>query len=84
GSVELNDVNAFITNNQFGPELSAFGKIFRGQLGLDFTYLSSELEDAKAREIVMNIQETLEKIANLDEDKEYIRLENKKGKKNDT
>ncbi|MCB0846993.1 MAG: hypothetical protein KDE26_27270, partial [Bacteroidetes bacterium] len=84
GSVELNDVNAFITNNQFGPELSAFGKIFRGQLGLDFTYLSSELEDAKAREIVMNIQETLEKIANLDEDKEYIRLENKKGKRNDT
>jgi hypothetical protein len=65
GPVQLLDVKAFITNNRFGPEFSAFAKILFGSIGLDFTCLTAETDIAQARLIVEDVRENLEKLANL-------------------
>lgn len=65
GPIQLREVHAYITNNRFGPEFSAFGKLLFGCLGLDFTYLTSELSEAEAREMVADIKKTLEKMADM-------------------
>lgn len=65
GSIELHDVNAFITNNRLGPEFSAFGKILFGSIGLDFTYLTAEMEEAQAQKIMREIKKILEEMAEL-------------------
>lgn len=48
GDFRLLDVNAFISNNRFGPEFSAFGKILHDRLGLDLNYLSAETSESEA------------------------------------
>jgi hypothetical protein len=63
GPVRLREVRAFITNNQYGPELSAFGKILFGSIGLDFTYLTAETSREQAEQMIGEIQYTLEKMA---------------------
>ncbi|HMQ50118.1 MAG TPA: condensation domain-containing protein, partial [Saprospiraceae bacterium] len=42
GSIQLHNVNAFISNNPLGAEFSAFGKILFGSVGVDFNYLTSK------------------------------------------
>ena len=64
GTICLQHVEAFITNNCFGPEFSAFGKVLFGCISLDFTYLPSEMGPGQARQIMENIKEILENIAN--------------------
>lgn len=63
GAIALNDVQAYITNNQYGPELSAFGKILFGRIGLDFTYLTAETSIEQAEDMIREIRHTLEKMA---------------------
>lgn len=63
GKIRLHNVEAFITNNRFGPEFSAFGKVLFGAIGLDFTYLTAEMTAAEAREIVQEIEAILVKMA---------------------
>ncbi|MEZ4993994.1 MAG: hypothetical protein R2824_26450 [Saprospiraceae bacterium] len=63
GPLQLGDVKAYITNNQYGPELSAFGKILFGRIGLDFTYLTAETSREQAEQMIGEIQRTLEKMA---------------------
>lgn len=65
GTIELHDVKAFITNNRLGPEFSAFGKILFGSIGLDFTYLTAEMEEPQAQKIIQEIKKILEKLAEL-------------------
>jgi hypothetical protein len=65
GAVQLKHVEAYITNNRLGPEISAFGKVLFGRIGLDFTYLSSEMSPEQAQQIVEAIKGMLEKMANL-------------------
>ncbi|WP_425635864.1 condensation domain-containing protein [Algoriphagus yeomjeoni] len=65
GSIHLNNVNAFISNNPLGPEFSAFGKILFGSIGLDFNYLTAEMDAQLAETILKEIKETLEEIANV-------------------
>ncbi len=64
GEINLLDVKAFISNNQLGPEFSAFGKILFGCIGLDFTYLTAEISKEKAKQMALEIKEFLIKIAN--------------------
>jgi NRPS condensation-like uncharacterized protein len=64
GSIQLKNVTAFITNNRFGADFSAFGKILFGSIGLDFTYLKEEFSGEQAEKIVSEIKEVLIKIAN--------------------
>jgi hypothetical protein len=59
GRMELEDVHAFITNNEVGPELSGFGKVLFGRIELDLTYLASEIPDYAARELLSRIQVSL-------------------------
>ena len=59
GKIKLEDVNAFISNNQSGPEFSAFGKVLHGRLGLDFNYLTAETSDEEARRIVSSTESYL-------------------------
>ena len=59
GKLKLEDVNAFISNNQSGPEFSAFGKVLHGRLGLDFNYLTAETSDEEARRIVSSTESYL-------------------------
>ena len=47
----LNNVEAFITSNALGPEISGFGKILHGRLGLDFNYMPSEVSNSTAIQI---------------------------------
>jgi NRPS condensation-like uncharacterized protein len=63
GSIRLHNVTAFITNNRFGPELSAFGKVLFGSIGLDFTYLTAETDAGQAEQMVNEIKEKLEEMA---------------------
>ncbi|TNE53084.1 MAG: hypothetical protein EP344_15200 [Bacteroidetes bacterium] len=63
GPVQLDHVQAFITNNQYGPEFSAFGKILFGALSLDFTYLPAETSPEQAANMVAAIKLKLEEIA---------------------
>ena len=63
GALRLHDVKAFITNNRFGPEFSAFGKVLFGSIGLDFTFLTAEMKAEEAEMIVKEIRRTLEKMA---------------------
>ena len=63
GPIELRDVTAFITNNRFGPEFSAFGKILFGAIGLDLTYLTAECDRSQAEEMVEELKATLEDLA---------------------
>lgn len=63
GPIKLKRVRAFITNNQYGPELSAFGKILFGKISLDFTYLSAETDTAQAEAMIAEIRQMLEKLA---------------------
>ncbi|PHN07752.1 condensation domain-containing protein [Flavilitoribacter nigricans] len=63
GPVNLRHVRAFITNNQYGPELSAFGKVLFGSISLDFTYLTAETTHEKAAEMVEEIRQQLVKLA---------------------
>lgn len=65
GAYPLEDVKAFITNNQFGPEFSGFGKIMFGRIELDFTYLSSEMTKEEAEALVAAIRDTLESVAEM-------------------
>ncbi len=65
GPIRLDNVMAFITNNCFGPEFSAFGKILFGSIGLDFNYLTAEMSEAQAGLIVKEIREILENMAEL-------------------
>jgi NRPS condensation-like uncharacterized protein len=65
GPISLHNVMAFITNNRFGPEFSAFGKVLFGSIGLDFTYLTAETEATLARQMMEDIRENLEDMANL-------------------
>jgi len=64
GEIQLQNVEAYITNNRFGPEFSAFGKILFGRIGLDFTYLPEEISPIQAQQIADEIQQGLENIAN--------------------
>ncbi|SIO02068.1 condensation domain-containing protein [Algoriphagus halophilus] len=64
GSIQLHNVNAFISNNPLGPEFSAFGKILFGSISLDFNYLTAEMEAHQAEKIMEEIKENLEEIAN--------------------
>lgn len=59
GNIQLKDVNAFISNNQSGPEFSAFGKVLHGRLGLDFNYLTDETSDEEAQRIVSSTESYL-------------------------
>lgn len=65
GAYPLEDVKAFITNNQFGPEFSGFGKMMFGRIELDFTYLSSEMTKEEAEALVAAIRDTLENVAEM-------------------
>jgi NRPS condensation-like uncharacterized protein len=65
GSIQLHNVNAFISNNPLGPEFSAFGKILFGSISIDFNYLIAEMEAQQAEKILKEIKENLEEIANL-------------------
>ncbi|MEZ4886754.1 MAG: condensation domain-containing protein [Chitinophagales bacterium] len=65
GAIQLQNVQAFITNNQFGPDFSAFGKILFGGIGMDFTYLTAEMDETQAQQIVTEIKEKLEEMANF-------------------
>jgi hypothetical protein len=64
GSIQLHNVNAFISNNPLGPEFSAFGKILFGSIGLDFNYLTAEMDALQAEGILQKTKESLENIAN--------------------
>ncbi|MBR9920704.1 MAG: hypothetical protein GYB31_07670 [Bacteroidetes bacterium] len=64
GEVSLKDVSTFITNNRFGPEFSAFGKILFGSIGLDFTYLKSETTAPEAHAMVLEVEQMLREFAN--------------------
>lgn len=66
GHFLLEDVNAFISNNRYGPEFSAFGKILHGRLGLDFNYLSSETSDDQANKIVDDFEQILSEFMRID------------------
>ena len=63
GGMELIDVHAFITNNVVGPELSGFAKVLFGRIELDLTYLSSEVSESTARELLSAIEVSLRKLA---------------------
>ena len=63
GSIELRDVSTYITNNRFGPQFSAFGKILHGSIGLDFTYLPAEMSATHAAQLVQEVRQTLEEIS---------------------
>ena len=63
GDMELLDVHAFITNNVVGPELSGFAKVLFGRIELDLTYLSSEISESTARELLSAIEVSLRKLA---------------------
>lgn len=63
GRIGLKHVSAFITNNRFGPEFSAFGKILFGAISLDFTYLTAEVSPGRAQAMAEEIREALERIA---------------------
>jgi NRPS condensation-like uncharacterized protein len=65
GSIQLHNVNAFISNNPLGPEFSAFGKILFGSIGIDFNYLPAEMDAQQAEKILKEIKENLEEIANV-------------------
>jgi len=56
GDTQLYEVHAFITNNVVGPELSGFGKVFLGRIELDLTYLSSEISETTANELLSEIE----------------------------
>lgn len=64
GAIQLKNVEAYISNNRYGPEFSAFGKILFGRIGLDFTYLPEEISTEQAQQMVNEIQQNLENIAN--------------------
>ncbi|HMQ89522.1 MAG TPA: hypothetical protein PKB07_18120 [Flavilitoribacter sp.] len=63
GPIGLKHVSAFITNNRFGPEFSAFGKILFGAISLDFTYLTAETGPDLAQEMAEEIRAALENMA---------------------
>jgi NRPS condensation-like uncharacterized protein len=65
GSIQLHNVNAVISNNPLGAEFSAFGKVLFGSIGLDFNYLTAEMDVQKAENIVKEVKETLEEMAHL-------------------
>ena len=59
GPIQLLGVEAYITNNRFGPEFSGFGKILFGRIGLDFTYLVDETSHAEAEKILFDMKKSL-------------------------
>lgn len=61
--VQLKHVRAFITNNQYGPEFSAFGKILFGCISLDLTYLTAETSMEQAARMVEEIRRQLKNLA---------------------
>lgn len=65
GAIQLMDVEAYITNNRFGPEFSAFGKILFGRISLDFTYLTAEWSPQQAQQIADRTKDLLENMANF-------------------
>lgn len=48
GSISVRDIHGYITNNKLGAEFTAFGKLFRGELGLDINFLSAEMTREQA------------------------------------
>ncbi|MCP4426700.1 MAG: hypothetical protein GY803_19580 [Chloroflexi bacterium] len=48
GSTQITGLHGFISNNQLGPEYSAFGKILFGQLSWDILYLDTDMDEATA------------------------------------
>jgi hypothetical protein len=62
GPIQLEGVQAFITNNRLGPEFSGFGKILFGRIELDFTYMPAEMDAPVARAIVRDIETLLKEI----------------------
>lgn len=65
GSIRLTNVMAFITNNRYGPEIAAFGKLLHGRIGLDFTYLIAEMDAAQAKQIIDDVKVKLENLAEI-------------------
>ncbi len=65
GSVELKHVTSFITNNQLGPQLSAFSKILFGCISIDFTYLTAETSHEAAKSMVAAINIALGKFSKI-------------------
>ena len=63
GNLSLAHVTAFVTNNQLGPQLSAFGKILHGKISLDFTYLTAETTHAEAKQMVDYVRNQLDSFA---------------------
>lgn len=65
GKYRLVDVKAFISNNQYGPEFSGFGKILHNRLGLDLNYLSAETSDREAQTIAHDLHEILSQVVDI-------------------
>lgn len=63
GSAELLKVHAWITNIAIGPELAAFGKILFGRLELDLTYMTSEISEEAAHELLSDVEVLLTELA---------------------
>jgi hypothetical protein len=53
----------FITNNVVGPELSGFAKVLFGRIELDLAYLSSEISESTAHELLSELEVSLRKLA---------------------
>ena len=65
-TIQLQRVNAYINSNRLGPVFSAFGKVLFGTIGLDFTYMPSEVDPEKAAQIAHSVKKSLEEIAAMD------------------
>ncbi len=60
GTVQVNGLSGFISNNPLGPELAGFGTIFQGRLRLDLQYLDTDMDSAMADAIMLEIRDLLD------------------------
>ena len=61
--MHIRDVKAFITNNRYGPQISAFGKILFGRVGLDINYLEAETTQEEPELMAKELRKILENIS---------------------
>jgi hypothetical protein len=60
GPFRVRGLHAFTSNMTIGPEYSALSRLFQGQIGLDYLYLDSDMEDAQAQRIADAVTRILE------------------------
>ncbi|KPM46715.1 phthiocerol/phthiodiolone dimycocerosyl transferase family protein [Jiulongibacter sediminis] len=59
GHLKPLEVRTFISNNQIGPPVSAFGRLLYGRLRLDFTLLKNEFTEQESEQLMKSIRDSL-------------------------